>query len=194
MDSVENATTTLTTARLRLLALHPDLAELIAAYRLRNSEHFAMCSPLRPDAYHHPDAWRARLQSLLASPQSERSAFGFALQQPDVPQIIGHVDFTQIARGAFQSCYLGYGIDRHFEGRGLMFEALRAAIDSAFSTGLHRIQANHLPTNTRSATLLSRLGFHTEGHARNYLFINGQWQDHTMTALLNPKPITPDLT
>lgn len=182
---------TLTTARLKLVELNADLADAVSAYRVRNREHFAASSPLRSDTYDAADAWRQRLASRTTTPLSNRSAFGFALQEQGASRVIGHIDFTEIVRGAFQSCYLGYGIDRDFERRGLMLEALTAAIHFAFSTGLHRIQANHLPDNTRSAALLARLGFHIEGHARNYLFINGHWQDHIMTALLNPTPMTP---
>ncbi|MCD8476266.1 MAG: 30S ribosomal protein S5 alanine N-acetyltransferase, partial [Shewanella fodinae] len=39
-------------------------------------------------------------------------------------------------------------------------------------------------TNLRSANLLQRLGFEREGIARRYLKINGQWQDHILTAKL----------
>ena len=48
---------------------------------------------------------------------------------------------------------------------------------------LHRVQANHLPENQRSARLLQRLGFRVEGLAREYLYINGAWRDHVLTAL-----------
>jgi len=57
-----------------------------------------------------------------------------------------------------------------------VFESLR----------LHRVQANHLPENLRSARLLQRLGFRVEGSAHAYLFINGAWRDHVLTALTYP--------
>jgi len=31
---------------------------------------------------------------------------------------------------------------------------------------------------------LKRTGFHEEGHARNYLLIDGKWQDHVLFAIL----------
>jgi ribosomal-protein-alanine N-acetyltransferase len=52
---------------------------------------------------------------------------------------------------------------------------------------LHRVQANHLPENQRSARLLQRLGFRVEGLAREYLYINGAWRDHVLTALTYPQ-------
>jgi ribosomal-protein-alanine N-acetyltransferase len=38
----------------------------------------------------------------------------------------------------------------------------------------------------RSARVLERLGFRHEGLARDYLFIDGDWRDHNLTALVNP--------
>jgi [ribosomal protein S5]-alanine N-acetyltransferase len=83
---------------------------------------------------------------------------------------------------------LGYSIDAAHEGRGLMREALDAVLTDAFGprVGLHRVQANVRPENTRSLALLERLGFEREGLAREYLFIDGAWRDHVMTALRAP--------
>ena len=68
-----------------------------------------------------------------------------------------------------------------------MSEGLRAANAFIFATmRLHRIMANFRPENERSRRLLQRLGFVEEGFARNYLFIDGAWRDHVLTALVNP--------
>ena len=67
-----------------------------------------------------------------------------------------------------------------------MSEAVAAAVNYAFNElGLHRVMANNLPHNAPSANLLRKLGFVTEGYARNYLFIDGQWRDHVLTAKIN---------
>lgn len=50
---------------------------------------------------------------------------------------------------------------------------------------MHRIMAAYLPYNQRSGKLLKRLGFIVEGYARDYLTIDGQWQDHILTSLTN---------
>jgi ribosomal-protein-alanine N-acetyltransferase len=82
---------------------------------------------------------------------------------------------------------LGYSIDAAHEGRGLMREALEAVLADAFGRlGLHRVQANVRPENARSLALLARLGFEREGLAREYLFIDGAWRDHVMTARRAP--------
>ena len=67
-----------------------------------------------------------------------------------------------------------------------MHEALSLLIEFAFSDlCLHRIMANYMPRNKRSAALLERLGFMREGLAKNYLLINGIWEDHVLTSLTN---------
>jgi len=69
-----------------------------------------------------------------------------------------------------------------------MAEALSSAIRYCFDEmNLHRIMANYMPTNVRSAALLRKLGFAPEGYARDYLFLAGEWQDHVLTALTNDK-------
>ena len=100
--------------------------------------------------------------------------------------IFGMCSFTQIARGPFQACYLGYKIDHDYEGQGLMTEALQVAIDFIFiEYNLHRIMANYMPANEKSAKLLQRLSFVIEGRAEQYLLINGRWEDHIITSLIN---------
>ena len=46
--------------------------------------------------------------------------------------------------------------------------------------------ACYMPANQRSGALLERLGFEREGFARAYLMINGRWEDHILTSLINP--------
>jgi ribosomal-protein-alanine N-acetyltransferase len=78
-------------------------------------------------------------------------------------------------------------VGREYEGRGFMSEALRGCNAFVFGTlRMHRIMANFRPENDRSRALLQRLGFTEEGFAKDYLFIDGGWRDHVLTALVNP--------
>ena len=47
--------------------------------------------------------------------------------------------------------------------------------------------ANYMPTNEASGKVLKRLGFTVEGYARDYLCLNGKWEDHILTSLTNPE-------
>ena len=102
--------------------------------------------------------------------------------------IVGHLSFGGILRGAAQFCYLGYGLDQSRQKRGYMTEILSPAIRYAFEVlGIHRIMANYMPTNEASGKVLKRLGFTVEGYARDYLCLNGKWEDHILTSLTNPE-------
>ena len=66
-----------------------------------------------------------------------------------------------------------------------VIEALQALFPFVFERlNLHRIEAACLPHNAASRSLLCKVGFREEGHARQYLRINGDWQDHVLYALL----------
>lgn len=68
-----------------------------------------------------------------------------------------------------------------------MTEALQIAIQYMFEEqNIHRIMANYMPSNMKSARVLQKLGFMIEGHAKEYLLINGKWEDHVLTSLTNP--------
>ena len=100
--------------------------------------------------------------------------------------VIGKINFTEITRGFFQACYLGYGIDHAMTSRGYMTSALKLSIEYMFNEkNIHRIMANYLPDNTASARVLEKLGFIIEGTAKKYLMINGIWRDHVLTSLTN---------
>lgn len=132
--------------------------------------------------------WAERL-AISAEDYAADRAVRFVLQPRgagDAP-IIGTCNYTNIVRGAFHACHLGYQVARDQQGRGLMAEALRSTNGFMFDAlRLHRIMANFRPENERSRRLLERLGFVEEGFARNYLFIDGAWRDHVLTALTHP--------
>jgi ribosomal-protein-alanine N-acetyltransferase len=181
------------TPRLTLTLAAPEAAPRVVAYRRDNWEYHEPWSPPRGQDELSVGVWRRRLDHWA---QEERD--GLALRLMLFPRgdtggaVLGTANFTQIVRGAFHACYLGYEIDKRVEGRGLMREALEAGIAHVFTVlKLHRIMANHLPHNQRSAGLLKRLGFAPEGYARDYLFIDGAWRDHVLTALINPSAPTP---
>jgi [ribosomal protein S5]-alanine N-acetyltransferase len=177
----------LTTKRLRLMIPAPDAAPRVLAFYVENRKHLAPWSPPSPAGFYTAEFWRERL-ALFQSDYRNGTAARFVLVERDDPaeRVVGSANFSQIARGPFQACYLGYGLARTAEGRGLMTEALTEAIRFAFDDlRLHRIMANYVPTNERSGRLLRRLGFTVEGYARDYLFVDGVWRDHVLTSLTN---------
>lgn len=138
-----------------------------------------------PPAMRTAAFWQAHIPQMLDEFDSGHICKTF-LYELDDHTVFGSATLSHIIRGYFQACYLGYNIDAAHEGRGLMREALQALISFAFDDlNLHRIMANYMPRNRRSAALLERLGFVVEGNAKQYLRINDVWEEHVLTALTN---------
>lgn len=178
----------LNTQRLQLSLPSAADADEYVAYLVRNREHLAPWSPPEPTGALTPVAIERRIAAARRSFENG-SAVNLLLRrhEPHGATIVGFVSLSQICLGAFRACYLGYHLDAAHVGQGYMTEALRAAIRYAFDERkLHRIMANYLPENERSARVLARLGFEIEGYARNYLFIAGAFRDHVLTALTHP--------
>ena len=82
---------------------------------------------------------------------------------------------------------VGYILNRAYWGKGLMSEVLETGLEYAFDTlNLHRIEADTDPDNTASLALLEKNGFKREGFFRDRWFIEGEWKDSVMLALLRP--------
>jgi len=176
------------TSRLLLTVLTPPDAPRMLEYAESNRQHFAPWDPVRPPEYYTEGFWT---NALAASAETVRAGAALSLvlldrKRPDAG-LLGHCTYSNIARGPFQACHLGYGLAERAVGRGLMYEALSAANAYVFDVlKLHRIMANYMPANARSGRLLRRLNFVVEGYARDYLFLAGEWQDHILTSLTNP--------
>ena len=182
----------LTTERLTVRLARPGMQAAMARFLNENFEgHLDRWSPPATTSFFTEAFWRERLAIAVEEYHAGRSA-RFVLQErpgeaaPESP-ILGTCNYTNVVRGPFLACNLGYQVARSHQGLGLMSEALRATNAFVFEEmKLHRIMANYRPENTRSGRLLERLGFAREGLARDYLFIDGAWRDHVLTALTNP--------
>ena len=195
-------------ARLRPVALLPELESPRLTLRLaRPGMEAAMARFLGDNFPGHLDRWSPppspgffteafwleRLAGSVDEFHADR-AVRFVMQAREAGRptaiaspILGTINYTNIVRGAFHACHLGYQVARDEQGRGLMAEALRATNEFMFDAmRLHRIMANYRPENERSKRLLERLGFVREGVARDYLFIDGAWRDHVLTSLTHP--------
>ncbi len=170
-------------------------AAALKDFHVRNRDHLQPWMPPLPDGFYALNYWRrwsAGAADLFAQDRSVRMTI-HSLDKPDGP-LLGQVNLNNIVRGAFQAAHLGYHLDRDAEGRGLMSEALSLVIDYAFGPfQLHRLMAGYVVGNARSAKVLARLNFRVEGIAKSYLFIDGAWRNHVLTALTDPSGRPPVL-
>jgi ribosomal-protein-alanine N-acetyltransferase len=173
------------------LAEERDVATIIRFYE-SNRERLRPFDPERPEYFYTESFWQRQVAQNLDDFTSGRALRLFLFPRDAPRETIGNIGFSNFVRGIGQYCTVGYAIDESHEGRGLMSEALRSAIDFVFhSLNFHRVEANYMPHNRRSGHLLRRLGFVVEGYSRDYLRINGRWEDHVRTALANPDWIAP---
>ncbi len=158
----------------------------LSSYYLENAEHLKCWERKVEDRFHDVDEWTKRLKLREKEQEEGRSAY-FLLYSHEPKKIIASCSLTGITCGAFMACFMGYSVAKSHEGKGMMKTLCDHAVQYAFGElGLNRVMANYMPTNERSERLLTSMGFSKEGVARKYLFINGKWQDHILTSLINP--------
>ncbi|GAB5458515.1 MAG: ribosomal protein S5-alanine N-acetyltransferase [Henriciella sp.] len=174
------------TPRSSLELLHERHAERLQRYLQTNAAHLSDWEPARPKDYGSLSYCAERARSAQLDFMHDKAVKLVALAGPE-KQIVAVCNFTGIMRGPLQACFLGYSVAVKHEGKGLMFEVISHALPYIFDEmGMHRVMANYMPENHRSAALLERLGFKKEGFAPAYLKIAGQWRDHVLTAKINP--------
>lgn len=80
---------------------------------------------------------------------------------------------------------IGYTLNPAYQGCGYATEAVSAILDYLFCTlNKHRITASVDPDNLRSIILLKRIGFRQEAHFVRSFWMDGQWLDDCVFAML----------
>lgn len=155
-----------------------------AALREASREFLVPWEPTWPADDLTRGAFRRRLRRYSEDQRSDQ-AYPFFVFRHEDQALVGGLTITNIRRGVAQAGNLGYWMGAAYARRGYMTAALRALIPFAFATlKLHRVEAACIPGNAASIGLLEKVGFTREGYAREYLCINGLWQDHLLYARL----------
>jgi ribosomal-protein-alanine N-acetyltransferase len=133
-------------------------------------------------------SFRRRIKRYSEDQRSDLAYAFFVIRKED-NGLVGGLTLANIRRGCAQAGSLGYWMGAPYARRGHMTAAVRAVIPFALgSLKLHRIEAACIPANVASVHLLEKTGFKREGFARQYLCIDGAWQDHLLYARLKDDP------
>ena len=144
--------------------------------------------PTWPDDDLTRAAFRRRIKR-YAEDQRGDLAYPFFIFRKVDSVLVGGLTLANIRRGCAQAASLGYWMGEPYAGQGYMTAAVRAVLPFAFGTlRLQRVEAACIPANGASIRLLEKTGFQREGFARQYLCINGVWQDHLLFARLRDDP------
>lgn len=168
-----------------LRTAEPTDGKLISDYFIANRDFLREWEPKREDAFFSEAGWTQRLIKLN---ELHRMGLGYYLiiLDSNSGEMLGTISFSNISRFPFYACNVGYSLSQTAQSRGVMTRALRMAVEYMFNIqNLHRIMAGYMPRNKRSESVLKRLEFTQEGLAKDYLLINGKWEDHVLTSLTN---------
>jgi ribosomal-protein-alanine N-acetyltransferase len=129
-------------------------------------------------------AFRRRLQRYAIDWRTDQG-YSFFLHRLEDGALVGGIGLSNVRRGVAETGSLGYWVGERHARRHYMTQALQLMLGFSFQRlKLHRVEAACLPHNAPSRGLLLKSGFREEGYAREYLCIDGRWQDHVLFALL----------
>ena len=129
-------------------------------------------------------AYRRRMRRYARDMMADLAYPMYLFRQSD-HALLGGLTLSNVRRGVCQAASLGYWMGAPHAGRGHMKAALIAFLPVAHEQlRLRRIEAACMPSNAPSIRLLEGCGFTREGYSREYLCINGVWEDHLLFARL----------
>lgn len=170
------------TCYIRTLAVED--ADEIVQLLLRNREYWAIYEPRHPDSYFTAMAQREKIRESIYQSRENRE-YSFGIFELATNKMVGHISIYGIKRLPFLSALVGYSIDGSATGKGIATEAVGLVLTFGFEElRLHRIEAYVSPRNAGSVRVLEKSRFQREGLLREFLYINGEWEDHYQYALL----------
>lgn len=168
------------------IGIQEDIPQILK-YFINNKDFLTPFYPIWAEDFFTAYYWHNQVENNVLEFIHDQSLKLFIFPKHQPREIIGTINFNNFIRGAAQFCQVGYSLAESAQGKGYMTEGLQVATEYMFQElNFHRIMANYMPHNQRSGNVLRRLGFVVEGYARDYLLINGKWQDHILTSLINP--------
>jgi len=110
--------------------------------------------------------------------------FQFAIVLSETGELIGDVGIHFLDEENYQA-ELGCTLAKSQHRKGIASEALRVSIDYLFEDlNKHRISCSIDPQNIASIKMLEKLGFRKEAHFKQSIFVDGEWFDDVVYALL----------
>ncbi|KOF09659.1 alanine acetyltransferase [Planococcus glaciei] len=161
-----------------------DDAEEMVQLLTRNRDYWAIYEPRHQDSYFTAMVQREKIRESIYQARENRE-YSFGIFEHESNNMIGHISIYGIKRLPFLSALVGYSIDEACIGKGIATEAVGLVTAFGFEQlRLHRIEAYVSPRNTGSIRVLEKSKYQKEGLLREFLYINGVWEDHFQYAIL----------
>jgi ribosomal-protein-serine acetyltransferase len=135
--------------------------------------------------YNDSEEASTRFTSASVADWDSGRALRFIIRDRTERQMLGLLGFDNCVH-LHRSCELGYWLTLEACGFGYMTEAADACLHFAFQrAGVHRVRCAAATTNYPSLAVITRLGFHFEGIARQAEFVDSRWLDHAVFSRLS---------
>ena len=126
------------------------------------------------------------LIELITTMLEKNEGLTWGLRKREDSTLMGTIGFWRVEKENYRA-EIGYLLHPALQGKGVMREAMKAALDYGFGQmGLHSVEANVNPANEASIRLLEKAGFIREAYFRENYFYNGRFLDSAVYSLLNP--------
>ncbi len=123
--------------------------------------------------------WFASLVEKHQSLAKNDTAYVFGVFRKMDGKHLGMIDFSTLAREDFQWGRIGYTIHNQFWGKGFGKEAVKAALNIAFSyLKYHRVEAHINLDNQNSFRLAESVGMDFECVRKGFIYEFGEWTDN----------------
>ena len=99
----------LTTDRMVVRLVNERDAYRLADYYAENRAFLKPWEPVRDESHCYPSGWQARL-GMITEMQKQGSAYYFILLDPEEQEVRGVANFSNVLRGSFHACFLGYSL------------------------------------------------------------------------------------
>ena len=139
-------------------------------YYSSNKEHLEVWHPTTPKGFYTFKYQENKINEQLKSVNNGESS-QFVIVNKAKTKMLGHCNYTKIKD---YKCWLGCSISKEYEGKSLMYEALKLTNSYVIENlNIKEIRAGILPYNDRSIRLIKRLDFKYVGE-KDELEINGE--------------------
>ncbi len=101
-------------------------------------------------------------------------------------KMIGNISF-RMKDAEQKQVEIGFHFNRLYHGQGYGSEAVIGLIEYLWRLGAHRIWAVSDTRNFASWKLMEKIGLRREGHLVQNCFVNGEWCDEYLYAILEPE-------
>lgn len=169
----------LETERLALREIVPaDAEDLFRIFSDEETMRYWSCRP-----YTSVDQARRLIEGIAEAARGS-DGIHWAITLRGDGRMIGKCGYNEW-RKAHRRGDISYIVAREHWGKGVVSEALRAALDYGFDhMNLHSVEAGVTPGNDASTRMLLRLGFRLEGHLRENFLAEDGFVDSLIYSLL----------